>query len=231
MPSKSTKPKRHREPPAHKAGREQTTRAPAIEPVVPDDPAARRLVLGSWIGGVLLVATAVPGAIAPESFATVAVVVALVLFGVGIIAFGWAYAVAVGRSRTDLIGMGGLFFLAGSAPPAVRRDLRLSLAFQIVVAVATASAWLVAPDHFSESTVNPLAFGLLAPMYGLGLMGLWGARFGTFPPRPPDPVRPGRSGRKPPSELPSDLSSKPGKAARPVAPQAGPSARRGADGA
>jgi hypothetical protein len=36
------------------------------------------------------------------------------------------------------------------------------------------------------SAVRPfssLAFGVLVPVSGLGLMGLWGARYGTFPPR------------------------------------------------
>jgi len=28
---------------------------------------------------------------------------------------------------------------------------------------------------------------VLAPMFGLGVMGLWGAKFGSFPPRPKDP--------------------------------------------
>ena len=30
-----------------------------------------------------------------------------------------------------------------------------------------------------------VAFGILAPMFGLGLMGVWGGRYGEFPPRPP----------------------------------------------
>jgi hypothetical protein len=30
---------------------------------------------------------------------------------------------------------------------------------------------------------TPVAFGLLVPMYGLGLAGLWGATYGTFPER------------------------------------------------
>jgi hypothetical protein len=46
---------------------------------------------------------------------------------------------------------------------------------QVVVVVAAAS---IRP--FTE-----VAFGILAPMYGLGLMALWGARHGAFPPRPP----------------------------------------------
>ena len=28
-----------------------------------------------------------------------------------------------------------------------------------------------------------LAFGVLTPVFGLGLIGLWGARLGTYPPR------------------------------------------------
>ena len=188
----ATKPKKQREPPAHRAGRDAKaaekgeSARPRVVPVMPEGPGAGRVVTASWIGTVLLTVTAVAGAVDPDHFAVVAVAVALVLFALGVVAFAWAYVVAIGRSRTDLIGMGGLFFLAGSAPRPVQRQLLASFVIQIVVGVATASAWFVAPDHFAESTVNPLAFGLMAPMYGLGLMGLWGARYGTFPPRPPD---------------------------------------------
>ena len=51
-----------------------------------------------------------------------------------------------------------------------------ALALEVVVAVATAS---VRP--FTAS-----AFGILVPVYALGLSGAWGARHGTFPPRPPE---------------------------------------------
>ncbi len=61
--------------------------------------------------------SAVATAIAPRTRSwRSGVGVSLVLFFVGIGLFFWAYAVAVNRSRTDLIGLGGLFFLAGSAP-------------------------------------------------------------------------------------------------------------------
>jgi hypothetical protein len=96
------------------------------------------------------------------------------LFFVGCFVFLWAYAVAVSRSRTDLIGIGGLYFLAGSAPKVVRFRLRLSFAVEIVVAIVSAS---IRP-------FTPLAFGFLVPVFGLGLCGLWGARYGTFEPRP-----------------------------------------------
>jgi hypothetical protein len=47
---------------------------------------------------------------------------------------------------------------------------------QVVVAVAVAS---VRP-------FTALAFSVLVPMLGLGLMALWAARHGRFPPKPPD---------------------------------------------
>ncbi len=192
--TKSTKAPRRREPPAHRAGRDAKGDAqrqptpPRVEPVMPDGPGSRRVIVASWIGTGLLAITAVPAAIDPDRFAVAAVLVALGLFAAGVIVFGWAYLVAISRSRRDLIGMGGLFFLAGSAPRPVQRQLIGSFIAQIVVGVATASVWFIAADRFAKATVNPLAFGLMAPMYGLGLMGLWAAQYGTFPPRPPGPT-------------------------------------------
>jgi len=192
--TKAAKAPRRREPPAHRAGRDakgdgkgQST-PPRVEPVMPDGPGSRRIIVASWIGTGLLTITAVPTAIDPDRFAVAAVLVALGLFAAGVIVFGWAYLVAISRSRRDLIGMGGLFFLAGSAPRPVQRQLIGSFVAQIVVGVATASVWFIAADRFAKATVNPLAFGLMAPMYGLGLMGLWAAQYGTFPPRPPGPT-------------------------------------------
>jgi len=116
-----------------------------------------------------LVATAFPDEAArPVAFVDIA------LFVVGVVAFLRAYAIAVGRSRTDAIGIGGLFFLAGSAPKRVRFRLLSSFGVQVVVAIVSAS---IRP-------YTPVAFGILVPMLGLGLAGLWGARHGTFPPRP-----------------------------------------------
>jgi hypothetical protein len=71
--------------------------------------------------------------------------------------------------------MGGLFFLTGEvAPRPVSTRLRLALLVQ-VVAVFTAAA--IRP-------YTNVAFGVLAPLLGLGLMALWGARHGTFETRP-----------------------------------------------
>lgn len=133
----------------------------------------RRIVTWSWVGTVAFAVTSVVGVVA-DSTRVVALVVALALFVAGCVLFLWAYAVAISRSRTHEIGIGGLYFLAGeTAPPAVRWPLWISFGVQVAVALATASLALY----------TSLAFGILAPVYGLGLMGLWAARHGSFGPR------------------------------------------------
>ena len=98
----------------------------------------------------------------------------LVAFGAGCIVYLLAYATAVARSRTDAIGLGALFFLAeGAAPLAVRRSFWLWTPVQVVVGVGAAA---VRP-------FTAVAFGVLVPIVGLSLMGLWGARHGRFPAR------------------------------------------------
>ena len=133
----------------------------------------RPIIVTSLAGTAIFTAVAVAAAIAPKTLGGVAVAVDLVLFGLGIAAFLSAYAIAIARSRFDAIGIGGLYFLAGSAPAPVRRLLLGALAVETVVAFATSG---VRP--FSS-----LAFGILVPMFGLGLSGRWGARYGHFDPR------------------------------------------------
>ena len=137
-------------------------------------PSRDPIVRASWIGTAVFTATAV-AAVATRAVTIPAAAVALGLFAAGIGIFFWAYAIAVNRSRTDAIGIGGLFFLAGTetAPQGVKRALLASLAAQTVVALATAAA----------RPFTTLAFGVLVPLYGLALTGLWGARHGRFGPR------------------------------------------------
>ena len=130
------------------------------------------IINASWAGTGLYVALAVAGTIFPDSFATATAWVSALFFA-GCVAFLWAYGVAVSRSRTDLIGIGGLYFLAGTAPKVVQFRLRLSLALEVVAAIVSAS---IRP-------FTPMAFGFLVPVFGLGMCGLWGARHGTFAPR------------------------------------------------
>ena len=124
----------------------------------------------SWIGTLVFSVTAIAAAISPPIFEIPALIVAVTLFGGGLITMMWAFLIAVERSRTDAIGIGGLYFAAGSAPKPVGRILMGSLAIQVIVGLVTASV----------RVFTSLAFGTLAPLWGLGLAGMWCARHGVF---------------------------------------------------
>jgi hypothetical protein len=127
------------------------------------------------VGTGVAAATSAAAAVAPGVFAVVHAGLSLALFAIGTGALLWAYALGISRSRTDLVSISGLFLLSSpAAPAATRRTFHLALTVQVVAVVAAAS---IRP--FTE-----VAFGILAPMYGLGLMGLWGGRYGEFPARP-----------------------------------------------
>lgn len=159
-----------------------------LRPPVADPATGRGLVRFDVAGVALFVVVAVAASVAPDALTGVLLVVSLVQFAVGSLAFLWAYAVAVSRSRTEAIGMGGLFFLSQSSPRRVQVVMMVAWAVQIVVAFIPASL----------GVFTGAAFALLAPMWGIGLAGLWAARHGVFPPavRPslrraaPDPATP-----------------------------------------
>jgi hypothetical protein len=145
-------------------------------------------------GTALFVVVAVAAAAAPDTFARPAAIVDLVLFGIGLVTFLVAYARAIGRSRTEAVDVIGVFLLGGDvAPREVRRELRALFGVQVVVALVTAS---IRP-------YTSVAFGVLVPLYGMGLAGLWGATHGRFPPRSPGP----RSGRAPGAGDRADLGT------------------------
>ena len=134
----------------------------------------RRIIQLSVAGTAVFTVVNIAEAIVLRWTRPIGVAVNLGLFAIGCVAFLGAYAVAISRSRTDESGVGGLFFLGGAvAPKRVRWWMDGALAVQCVVAVVTAS---VRP-------FTTLAFGILVPMFGVGLNGVWGARYGTFGPR------------------------------------------------
>ena len=131
-----------------------------------------RIVQADIVGSIFFAMTAA-FAVLTEKVRGLALAWALILFVAGCVAFLAAFAKAVSRSRTDAIGIGGLYFLAGDDTVEDRRNARILqglFAAQIVVALATAAA----------KPFTSLAFGILVPVYGLGLMGLYGAHFGRF---------------------------------------------------
>ncbi len=107
--------------------------------------------------------------------------VSMVLFAIGVAAALWGYTSALERSRTDEVGVANLFLLTGpTAPSATRRPLTASLVLQVLGGLGGAIAGVVGLD---EGKLNALAFGVLVPMFGIGINGLWAARYGSFGPR------------------------------------------------
>jgi hypothetical protein len=131
----------------------------------------------SWAATLVATLVSVAALVDVDAFlgAYFAVTFALFLAGSGVFVVDLVLAAA--RSTTHTMGIGGLFFLAGSAPRAARLALNASLAAAVVVSVATALARLSTPE---------LAFGTLAPTFQLSLSGWWGVRHGHFPPRAED---------------------------------------------
>ncbi|MFM9036603.1 MAG: hypothetical protein ACKOJ9_02815 [Actinomycetota bacterium] len=146
----------------------------------------RRLRTVDLCGTGTFIASSVTAAVVFEGPAKVqGVVIDLILFAAGVAAFLWGYFVAVQRSRTEELSVAELYFLLGPAVPAdVKRTMNLCLLAQTVVAIATAMSRLSTPtDGSGSSPGSTLAFGVLVPMFGLGLNGLWAAVHGTFGPR------------------------------------------------
>jgi len=136
-------------------------------------PGATRVVQASLVGTGVLAALAGAAVVAPDAMALPYAAVSLLLFLLGCGAFFWAYATAVSRSRTEVVTVPGVWFLSGTAPRPVRWRLIGSLLAEIVIVLVAAGI-----EPFTA-----VAFGVLAPVYGLGLVGLWGARYGEHPPR------------------------------------------------
>jgi hypothetical protein len=107
--------------------------------------------------------------------------VSMALFAIGVVTTLWAYTRALDRSRVEEVGVANLYLLTGNtAPPAVGRAMKGSLVIQVVAAVAGAWIGVVGLD---TGQLNALAFGVLVPMFGIGMNGVWAALHGSYGPR------------------------------------------------
>ena len=143
-----------------------------------DHGASRSIIRLNVVGtGLFVVSAVVAAAVFTSPTRIVGVVVALGLFAIGVFTFLWGYWNAVQRSRTDDIAVAQLYFLAGgSTPRGVKRIMNSALAVQVVTSLATA----IARPTTEGKSGSTLAFGILVPMFGLGLNGLWCAGHGSF---------------------------------------------------
>ena len=130
------------------------------------------IVKASVWGTVVFAVVAVAAAVVPDSLAVVAVVVDLLLFAAGCVAFALALLRAAARSRTDELTLPGLFWLTGAAPPEVRRLLLGSFVAEVVVAFATASARPFTGLAFAEGQIpewQHVGLSLVLELVGLGV--------------------------------------------------------------
>lgn len=153
--------------------RERVRREARFATIHGDGMPGRGIVVVSWMSTVLLAVVTAAAVIDPDAFVGPFFIVAVTWFLAGSVLLAVDVALAAGRSRESAMGIGGLFFLVGSAPRRVQWHLLGSLLGQAVVGVAGAA---VRP-------FTPLAFGTLAPVLALGFCGLWGVRHGLFPER------------------------------------------------
>lgn len=140
----------------------------------------------------VFVLTAVVAVIAFNNpWKVIAAVVAITCFSVGVVVFLWGYWSAVQRSRYHNIAVASMYFLTDNcAPKSLARRMNALLAVQVVAAITTA---LLRPNTDGKAG-STLAFGILVPVLGLGLNGLWAALHGEFSPR-----NQGKSSQVPPT--------------------------------
>ena len=127
--------------------------------------------------GVFIAVTAFGAATFSDPSKTIVVVVELVLAAIGVFAFLSGYWTAVQRSREDEISVAELYFMMNNVAPAPIRKLMIwCLTSQAVVGIGGA---FVRPNTDGKPG-SVLAFGVLVPLFGLGLNGNWTANNGTF---------------------------------------------------
>ena len=153
----------------------------------PSDSAGSVIVQANLVGTLLFTLSAAVAAITfGGTERAVAAAIALTLFFTGIVAFAWSFWNAVQRSRGEQVAVTQLYLLLGDvAPRSVRRTMLAALAVQFVVGLATAIGRADAPDG---SPGTSLALGVLVPVFGFGLNGLWAAFHGEYRERT-DPLR------------------------------------------
>ena len=152
------------------------------------------IVRSNLIGtAVFLVTLGIAVPFRDERFAQVLIgVVSGVLFAIGIATSLWAYTSALERSRTEEVGVANLFLLTGAtAPKDVKRTMTVALVVQVVAAFIGA---IIGVTGLEEGDLNALAFGVLVPMFGIGMNGTWAARYGSYGPRVAAAPRPKKNG-------------------------------------
>jgi hypothetical protein len=139
------------------------------------------IIAADLIGTVAFTITAITAAVVFSTASQwVGAITAMALFAIGVFAFLWSFWNVVQRSRVEQIAVTQVYLLLGAPTPRrVRVRMLGLLAVQVVVACATAFG---RSKDLDGSPGTSLAVGVLVPMFGIGLNGLWAAYHGVFPP-------------------------------------------------
>ncbi len=154
----------------------KAARRAEIAAAFPDGIPGVWVAVASWITTASFVVVSVPAVVDPDKFIAPYFAVAMALFLAGCVVFAVDIFLMAARSRDDLMGIGGIFLLVGSAPARMQVHLLTALSIQIIVSVVSAAI----------HPFTPLAFGTLVPILGLSLCGLWSVLHGHFPAQIPD---------------------------------------------
>ena len=139
------------------------------------------IVAANAIGTFAFAVTAITAAVVFSTASQwVGAITAMSLFAVGVFAFLWSFWNVVQRSREEQIAVTQVYLLLGApTPKRVRRRMLGLFAVQVAVAFTTA---LGRSKDLDGSPGTSLAVGVLVPMFGIGLNGLWSAYHGVYPP-------------------------------------------------
>ena len=135
------------------------------------DVAGRRLLLADLVGTAAFAVITLVAALSDADAVVLAnLAVVGVLFVGGCVGFAVGFLRAAGRSRREVVDLAGLFYLTGSAPDEVRRPFLGAWFAQMAIAVGAIA-------------VTRPPFGVMAPVWGIGLITWWASSHATFPPR------------------------------------------------
>ena len=96
-------------------------------------------------------------------------------FGIGFLGLLAGFVRALSASRYQDVSLIGVFFLGeNAAPKKIRNGFLAILALQTLIAIGVAV----------QAPFSPLAFAVLVPQLGFGLLALHGGFLGVFPAKP-----------------------------------------------
>ena len=165
-----------------------------------DERRGRIWIDADLVGTVAIVVAGILGAASDTLAKWFVVPVSAATGAIGLVCFAGSYFRAVGRSREHEISVSQLYAVAGSvASRSVKRRLQWCLWAQIIVAVV---AMVAGFSRTKPNEFNWAACIIAAPLFGLGLNGMWVATHGTFGPRILT-ARPPKRGRRGATSAPS----------------------------